>query len=189
MAKLNEKIHKLYELIRDRFYLGDELFEIGNKKYLPVALFGILTLILDGKELVFGEYGSGNILSGSENGKRRDFAEGKCGQPYWQIYAGEQIIIQGNAGNWIGQNMRGGLIRIRGNARDIIGKKMTGGEIVIEGDAGCWVADEMRKGIIRIQGEYGSLDEERRGGEIFQWQEDRWKRIEYGEVLGRARIC
>ena len=68
--------------------------------------------------------------------------------------------------------MRGGLIRIRGNARDIIGKKMTGGEIVIEGDAGCWVADEMRKGIIRIQGEYGSLDEERRGGEIFQWQED-----------------
>ena len=63
MAKLNEKIHKLYELIRDRFYLGDELFEIGNKKYLPVALFGILTLILDGKELVFGEYGSGKTSS------------------------------------------------------------------------------------------------------------------------------
>ncbi len=63
MTKLNEKIHKLYELIRDRFYLGDELFEIGNKKYLPVALFGILTLILDGKELVFGEYGSGKTSS------------------------------------------------------------------------------------------------------------------------------
>ncbi|MBE9571060.1 MAG: hypothetical protein IMF11_10555, partial [Proteobacteria bacterium] len=64
MAKLNDKIHKLYELIRDRFYLGDELFEIGNKKYLPVALFGILTLILDGKELIFGEYGSGKTSSG-----------------------------------------------------------------------------------------------------------------------------
>ncbi len=63
MVKLNEKIHRLYELIRDRFYLGDELFEIGDKKYLSVSLFGILSLILDGRELVLGEYGSGKTSS------------------------------------------------------------------------------------------------------------------------------
>lgn len=133
--------------------------------------------------------GKGTYCLGVKMESGEILLRGNVGSHVGKFMQGGQIIIQGNAGNWIGQHMRGGLIRIRGNARDIIGKKMTGGEIVIEGDAGCWVADEMRKGIIRIQGEYGSLDEERRGGEIFQWQEDRWKRIEYGEVLGRARIC
>jgi MoxR-like ATPase len=59
----NEKIQKLYEVIRDRFYLGDEIFEVGDKRYEPVALFGVLTLILDGKELIFGEYGGGKTTS------------------------------------------------------------------------------------------------------------------------------
>ncbi|MBW2070125.1 MAG: AAA family ATPase [Deltaproteobacteria bacterium] len=63
MTELNEKVERLYELIRDCFYLGDELLEIGDRKYLPVALFGILTLLLSGKELVFGEYGSGKTSS------------------------------------------------------------------------------------------------------------------------------
>ena len=63
MSKLNDKVHKLYELVRDRFYLGDELFELGDNKYQPVALFGILSLILGGKELIFGEYGSGKTTS------------------------------------------------------------------------------------------------------------------------------
>jgi MoxR-like ATPase len=63
MSTLNDKVHQLYELIRDRFYLGDELFEVGDKQYQPVALFGILSLILGGKELIYGEYGSGKTTS------------------------------------------------------------------------------------------------------------------------------
>jgi MoxR-like ATPase len=63
MSELREKIQNLYELIRDQFYLGDELFEVGDQAYLPVALFGMLSLILGGKELVLGDYGSGKTSS------------------------------------------------------------------------------------------------------------------------------
>ena len=63
MRDANQKIQRLYELVRDRFYLGDEIFAIGDRKYVPVALFGILNLILDGKELIFGGYGSGKTSS------------------------------------------------------------------------------------------------------------------------------
>ena len=60
---LNKKLEGIYELIKNRFYLGDETLEVGDKRYEPVALFGILTLILEGKELIFGEYGSGKTSS------------------------------------------------------------------------------------------------------------------------------
>ncbi|AEA47857.1 AAA family ATPase [Archaeoglobus veneficus] len=54
---------QLYELVCTRLYYGDETFEIGENRYDPVALFGLLTLILDGKELIFGDYGSGKTTS------------------------------------------------------------------------------------------------------------------------------
>lgn len=58
-----KKLLELYEIIADRFYLGNEVFEIGNEKYEPVSLFGLLTLVLNGRELIFGEYGSGKTTS------------------------------------------------------------------------------------------------------------------------------
>jgi hypothetical protein len=101
--------------------------------------------------------------------------KGSAGSHVGAFMEGGQIIIDGNAGNWIGQLMRGGMIRVEGNCGHIIGKNMTGGEILIQGDAGSWVGDGMRKGIIRIRGECGATDEERSGGEIFQWQAGKWK--------------
>jgi len=58
-----QKIQSLYDIVCSHFYLGNETFDIGDKRYDPVALFGILNLILDGKELIFGEYGSGKTSS------------------------------------------------------------------------------------------------------------------------------
>lgn len=63
MNELKEKIQNLYELVRDRFYLGDELLGVGDKSYMPVGLFGILSLIIGGKQLVLGDYGSGKTSS------------------------------------------------------------------------------------------------------------------------------
>ncbi len=54
---------RLYDLICTRLYYGDERLEVNREKYDPLVLFGILTLILDGKELIFGEYGSGKTTS------------------------------------------------------------------------------------------------------------------------------
>jgi hypothetical protein len=63
MVTVQDKLYRLYELVRDRFSLGDELLAVGDRRYFPVALFGILTLVLEGKELIFGEYGSGKTSS------------------------------------------------------------------------------------------------------------------------------
>jgi len=102
---------------------------------------------------------------------------GSAGNHVGMSMEGGQIFIEGNTGNWTGQLMRGGVIRIKGDAGHIIGKKMMGGEILIEGNGGWWVADGMRRGIIRIKGLCGSVDEERYGGEIFQWQGGQWKLV------------
>jgi len=59
---MREDIRRLYDLVR-RFYIGDEVFEVGDNRYEPIALFGIITCLLGGKELVFGEYGSGKTTS------------------------------------------------------------------------------------------------------------------------------
>ncbi|MEW6040618.1 MAG: AAA family ATPase, partial [Elusimicrobiota bacterium] len=63
MKNNNQKIKNLYETVCSHFYLGDETFVVGDKRYDPVTLFGILNLILDGKELIFGGYGSGKTSS------------------------------------------------------------------------------------------------------------------------------
>jgi MoxR-like ATPase len=63
MKNNSKKIQNLYELVGSHFYMGEETFEIGDKRYDPVALFGILNLVLDSKELIFGEYGSGKTSS------------------------------------------------------------------------------------------------------------------------------
>jgi len=60
---MRDEIRGIYELVRNRFYLGDESFEIGERRYEPVTLFGIITCILNGRELIFGEYGSGKTTS------------------------------------------------------------------------------------------------------------------------------
>lgn len=60
---MQDKILNIYETIACHLYLGDETFFLDEKSYDPVTLFGILTLLLDGKELIFGGYGSGKTTS------------------------------------------------------------------------------------------------------------------------------
>lgn len=60
---MRQKVKDLYDVITSRFYLGDETLQVGEKSYEPVSLLGLFTLILNGRELVFGEYGSGKTTS------------------------------------------------------------------------------------------------------------------------------
>lgn len=57
-----EKIQGLYEFVQTNLFYGDETLKIG-KNYNPLVLFSILTSFLNGKELIFGEYGSGKTTS------------------------------------------------------------------------------------------------------------------------------
>lgn len=54
---------EIYEVIRERIYIGDDVFEVGSRRYEPISLFGIITCLIGGKELIFGEYGSGKTTS------------------------------------------------------------------------------------------------------------------------------
>jgi formylmethanofuran dehydrogenase subunit C len=74
--------------------------------------------------------------------------------------AGGALVVDGNAGWYLGQGMRGGAIEVRGNVGPQAGaalpgakRGMTGGEIVIRGSAGPGVGTGLRRGLIAVEGE------------------------------------
>jgi formylmethanofuran dehydrogenase subunit C len=90
--------------------------------------------------------------------------EGNAGMYLGEEMTGGSIVVTGDAASWLGMNMKGGKIKVQGNAGDYVGAGyrgtnlgMKGGSIFIQGDAGqevgCWMVD----GIIRIKGNVGLL--------------------------------
>lgn len=105
------------------------------------------------------------------------FIKGNVGNYLGKLKKDGNILVEGNVRNWVGEKMEGGTIFIKGNVGDALGEKMIGGEILIEGNIGSWVGDDMRGGIIRIKGKYKSLSSDRRGGEIYVWENSKWTLI------------
>jgi formylmethanofuran dehydrogenase subunit C len=69
------------------------------------------------------------------------------------------IIVEGDAGNFLGERMRGGLIKVEGDAGDNVGSNMRDGTIIVEGDAGKDVGWGMEGGEIHLNGAYASIFE------------------------------
>ena len=65
---------------------------------------------------------------------------------------GGEILIDGKAGNEIGQTMRRGTIVIGGNAGDAVGFNMIAGTILVFGEAGIRPGAGMRRGTIGLFG-------------------------------------
>ncbi len=61
--KKQEKVKKLYELIKENFYLGRNDFETNEERFNSSLLFGTLTQLTKGNILLFGEYGGGKTTS------------------------------------------------------------------------------------------------------------------------------
>ena len=66
------------------------------------------------------------------------------------------ITLEGNAGNYMGDNMSGGGVIIKGNAGNGVGAYMKGGIAVIKGNAGDAVAAGNRFGTVIIAGDAGN---------------------------------
>jgi len=84
--------------------------------------------------------------------------EGNAGDNLCACYRGEttgmtagKVVVNGNAGECVGQYMAGGEIKIGGNADILAGLDMKGGKIVIEGDA-VMVGANMTGGEIVVKG-------------------------------------
>jgi formylmethanofuran dehydrogenase subunit C len=83
-----------------------------------------------------------------------------------------EILVEGDAGAYLGDAMKGGKIAVKGSAGVLAGASMSGGSITIEGDAGERAAGiavgetlGMRGGQLTINGNAGPLLGERmRGG-------------------------
>jgi formylmethanofuran dehydrogenase subunit C len=98
----------------------------------------------------------------------------------------KNIVIRGDPGRWLGNEMIGGRILVKGSSDDEAGANMRGGRIIIEGDVGSNAGQDMGggtlivkgnarnglginmyKGKIRISGNVGdTAGEDMKGGEI-----------------------
>lgn len=67
-----------------------------------------------------------------------------------------QISIEGDCGDFLGANMRGGSITCLGNANDRVGDQMRRGLILINGNTGDYCASRMIAGTIGVYGTVGS---------------------------------
>jgi formylmethanofuran dehydrogenase subunit C len=90
--------------------------------------------------------------------------EGNAGMYVGEDMSGGSIFVTGNAGSWLGMRMKGGQIEVKGDAGDYVGAGyrgadlgMKGGTIVIQGNAGNEVGCWMTNGSIRIKGNVGLL--------------------------------
>ncbi|MBR9691436.1 hypothetical protein GOV06_01495 [Candidatus Woesearchaeota archaeon] len=77
------------------------------------------------------------------------------------------LVIKGNAGNFLGAEMKSGKITLEGNAGDRVGRDMKGGEIIVNGNAGENIGYGMEGGTIYLNGDYKSLSKLIEGGEIY----------------------
>ena len=79
----------------------------------------------------------------------------------------KNVVIQGDVGERVGDEMERGKIVVQGDAGDYVGSGMKGGELIIEGNAGQEAGDNMKGGKLVI-GRYAGVGagSEAKGGEI-----------------------
>ena len=65
---------------------------------------------------------------------------------------GSTIIIKGNGGEYVGDQMVNGTIRVEGNVGNCVGNKMSGGTIIVNGNSSENVGTNMSRGEIYING-------------------------------------
>lgn len=69
----------------------------------------------------------------------------------------KNIIVKGNSGDPLGQEMKGGKIIVEGDARSDVGREIEGGEIIIEGNAENYIGHLMKGGKIIVKGNVGQI--------------------------------
>jgi len=79
----------------------------------------------------------------------------------------KNIIVDGDAGEWVGLDMKEGSITVHGNVKVRLGNDMLGGTITVNGDVDAYVGSSMKGGCIIVNGYGGdSAGLAMKGGEI-----------------------
>lgn len=61
--KLQSKVKQMYDTISENFYLCRNDLEVGGQNYNSALLFGVMTELNRGNQLLFGDYGGGKTTS------------------------------------------------------------------------------------------------------------------------------
>ncbi|MBX6420125.1 MAG: formylmethanofuran dehydrogenase subunit C [Nevskia sp.] len=86
---------------------------------------------------------------------------GDAGDLLGQDLRGGEIVVEGGCGAYAGAGQRAGLIRVRGDAGDFLGgaadgyEGMRGGVLLVQGRAGARAGWRMRRGLIAVAGGCG----------------------------------
>jgi len=156
--KASEKLNSINYSLKDIEDLcpvieGDE-DKIGI--YISAA---INKIIKDGEEVRLN-FGNRKInFLGMYLSRGKVIVEGDAGYYVGYEMDGGNINVEGGASYYVGREMKGGSIYIKGNAGDDVGEEMKGGTISIGGNAGKCVGDFSEGGEIRIEGNYKSIGE------------------------------
>ncbi|QXP92002.1 formylmethanofuran dehydrogenase subunit C [Methylococcus capsulatus] len=88
--------------------------------------------------------------------------DGDAGAYVGMHMKGGRLCVSGSAGLYAACELKGGIVEICGNAGDLLGsalpgnkKGMSEGVVIVRGDAGDRVGDHMRRGSILIEGNAG----------------------------------
>jgi len=135
--------------------------QCGNRSAAVGDLFAIAASDADDLRLV-GDCGKFDRI-GAEMSRGAIAVEGSAGAYLGQALRGGRIHVQGSVDVGAAREMRGGEIVIDGNAGDFLGgarpgemKGMSGGLVVVRGDAGARVGDRLRRGTILVEGSVGT---------------------------------
>ena len=97
--------------------------------------------------------------------------DGEAGDYLGLGMRGGELRVAGDAGIFATCNMRGGTLRIDGNAGDFLGgglpgerRGMFGGTVIVNGNVGARAGDQMRRGMILVAGDAGDYLASRMSG-------------------------
>ena len=80
---------------------------------------------------------------------------------------GSMLVINGNAGEQLGDCMTGGDIIVNGNCGGMVGRSMKNGSITVNGDTAELAGYDMRNGRLSLEGEVLSFSATGMGGDIY----------------------
>ena len=100
----------------------------------------------------------------------------------YRLPEGKTLILQGNAGDFIGAGLSGGCLTVEGSAGNWCGAGMKKGQIWVTGRSGQKTGEWMRGGEIHVGGLIGSMGKSRFGGKIFQME----KLVAPGQFNGQS---
>lgn len=141
--------------------IGALELQSGNRKLRADEVFAIEGD--DASSLVFRKSTAKLDFIGKGNGSGEISVEGDAGAYLGFQIKGGEIKVSGNVAAYAACEMKNGVIHIEGNAGDFLGaalpgnkKGMQGGVVIVKGNAADRVGDHMRRGAILIEGDAGA---------------------------------